>query len=56
MEGKNMGHTIYDKDGLRAVLLDNEAVVIYCEGVATIEMTMQEWKEINAAMEVLEDE
>ena len=48
--------TIYDKDGLRAELLDNEAVMIYCEGVASIEMTMQEWKEINSAMEGLKDE
>ena len=48
--------TIYDKDGLRAVIVDGEAVMIYCEGVASLEMTMQEWNEINAAMEGLEDE
>ena len=43
--------TIYDKDGLRAVIIDGEAVLIYCEGVASIEMTLHEWNDINEALE-----
>lgn len=48
--------TIYEKDGLRAVIVDGEAVMIYCEGVASLEMTLQEWNEINEAMEGYENE
>ena len=47
---------IYNRDGLRAVVLDNEAILVYCEGVATMEMTLQEWKDINTALEGQTDE
>lgn len=47
--------TIYEKDGVRAELVDGEAILVYCEGVASLEMTLQEWKEISKAMEGYEN-
>lgn len=39
--------TIYESNGLRADLIDNEAIAIYVEGVFCCEMTLQEWDAIN---------
>lgn len=47
--------TIYEKDGVRAELVDGEAVVVYCEGVALLEMTLREWKDISKAVEGYEN-
>lgn len=47
--------TIYDKDGVRAEIVDGEAILVYCEGVALLEMTLREWKEISEAMEGYEN-
>lgn len=42
--------TIYDHEGLRIELMDDDAVVIYVEGVRKLEMTLAEWVAANTAM------
>lgn len=51
-----MNTTIYEKDGLVAEVVDGEAILVYCEGVATIEMTLQEWNEISKSLEEYADD
>jgi hypothetical protein len=47
--------TIYNKDGVRADLVDNEAVLVYGEGVALCEMTRDEWMAISKALEACDE-
>lgn len=47
--------TIYDKDGVRADLVDNEAVCVYGDGVAVLEMTRDEWNAISKALEACDE-
>lgn len=43
--------TTYDHEGLRVELTDDDAVVIYVEGVLYVEMTRGEWLAISEALE-----
>lgn len=43
--------TIYDHNNLRAELLDGEAVTVYLRGTLMLEVTLQEWRDINLALE-----
>lgn len=43
--------TIHNKDGLTAKLIDNEAVDMYLFGSHVLTVTIQEWREINCALE-----
>lgn len=45
--------TIYKQNGLRAEVVDGEAIALYSEGSHVLTMTIEEWRSINA---VLEDE
>ena len=47
---------IYTQEGLTAILLDNEAVSLYCEGIHRITMTLAEWHNINMALEGVNNE
>lgn len=47
---------IYNHQGLTAILVDNEAVAIYCEGIHRITMTRLEWNNINMALEGVKNE
>jgi hypothetical protein len=46
--------TVYDKNGLTVKLLDESAVGLYLEGVPYCEMTLQEWRAVNKALEGVE--
>jgi len=48
--------TIYNSAGVRADLVDNEAIRVYCEGRESLEMTRDEWMAISKALEVHDDE
>lgn len=43
--------TVYDKEGLTVKLLDESAVRVYIEGTQRCEMTLQEWRAANKALE-----
>lgn len=43
--------TVYDKEGLTVKLLDESAVRVYIEGAQRCEMTLQEWRAANKALE-----
>ncbi len=47
-------NTVYDRDGLTVKMLDNDAVRLYLEGVPRFEMTLQEWMDVNNALEGVE--
>lgn len=42
--------TIYNQDGLRAELVDGEAIAIYIEDVFHCELPLSEWFAINRAI------
>jgi len=43
--------TIYNKDGVTVELIDNEAIAVYVEGVASVEITLREFTDMaNAVM------
>lgn len=44
-------NTVYEKDGLTVKRLDNDAVRLYLEGKPRCEMTLQEWRNVNKALE-----
>lgn len=46
--------TVYDKEGLTVKLLDESAVRVYLEGVPCCELTLQEWRDVNKALEGME--
>ena len=48
--------TLHNQNGLRAELVDNCAVALYVEGVLAVEMTRDEWKQINMALEGVKNE
>ena len=48
--------TIHNQDGLRAMMVDNCAIAIYIEDIFRCEMTREEWKKINMAMEGVKNE
>ena len=43
--------TVYDNNGLTVKRLDESAVGVYLEGVPYCEMTLQEWRAVNKALE-----
>lgn len=43
--------TVYDRDGLTVKRLDESAVGLYLEGVPYCEITLQEWRDVNKALE-----
>lgn len=43
--------TVYDNNGLTVKRLDESAVGVYLEGVPYCEMTLQEWRDVNKALE-----
>lgn len=47
--------TIYKHNGLRAILLDNEAIALYSENSHVLTMTIQEWRNINAELTAMEE-
>ena len=47
---------VYESDGLRAESVDNCAIALYVEGAFLCEMTREEWRNINLALEGLKDE
>lgn len=49
-----MTRTIYHHEGLRAELIDNEAIALFAEGVYYLTVTLDEWRGINQALEALE--
>lgn len=47
--------TAYDKNGVRAEVVDGCAVALYVEGALAVEMTLEEFNAVHAAiMEVKE--
>ena len=44
-------NTVYDKEGLTVKIIDESAVRLYLEGVPCCEMTLQEWRDVNKALE-----
>lgn len=47
-------NTVYQRDGLTVKRLDNDAVCLYLEGAPRCEMTLQEWRDVNKALEGVE--
>lgn len=47
-------NTVYERDGLTVKRLDNDAVRLYLEGAPRCEMTLQEWRDVNNALEGVE--
>lgn len=47
-------NTVYQRDGLTVKRLDNDAVCLYLEGAPICEMTLQEWRDVNKALEGVE--
>ena len=47
-------NTVYESEGLTVKKLDNDAVRMYLEGVPCCEMTLQEWRDVNKALEGVE--
>jgi len=48
--------TIHNHEGLRAELVDNEAIALYAESVHCLTITLDEWNTINKAMEGMKNE
>jgi len=44
-------NTVYDKEGLTVKIIDESAVRLYLEGKPCCEMTLQEWRDVNKALE-----
>lgn len=44
-------NTVYDKEGLAVKIIDESAVRLYLEGKSCCEMTLQEWRDVNKALE-----
>ena len=44
-------NTVYERNGLTVKRLDNDAVCLYLEGKSRCEMTLQEWRDVNKALE-----
>lgn len=47
--------TIYKHNGLRAELVEGEAIALYAENSHVLTMTIQEWRNINAELTVMEE-
>lgn len=47
--------TIYKHNGLRAEMIDNEAIALYAENSHVLTMTVQEWRNINAELTAMEE-
>ena len=47
--------TIYKHNGLRAELVDGEAIALYAENRHVLTMTIQEWRNINAELTAMEE-
>lgn len=47
--------TIYKHNGLRAELVDGEAIALYAENSHVLTMTIQEWRNINAELTAMEE-
>ena len=47
-------NTVYERDGLTVKRLDNDAVCLYLEGKLRCEITLQEWRDVNKALEGVE--
>ena len=47
--------TIYKHNGLRAEMIDNEAIALYAENIHVLTMTLQEWRNINAELTAMEE-
>lgn len=47
--------TIYKHNGLRAILLDNEAIALYAENSHMLTLTLDEWHNINAELTAMEE-
>lgn len=47
--------TIYNHNGLRAELVDNEAIALHAENSHVLTMTLQEWRNINAELTAMEE-
>lgn len=48
--------TIYKHNGLRAEMIDNEAIALYAENSHALTMTVQEWRNINAELTAMEED
>ena len=46
---------IYKHNGLRAELVDGEAIALYAESSHVLTMTTQEWRNINAELTAMEE-
>lgn len=46
---------IYNHEGLSAFVIDNEGISMYLENNHCLTMTLQEWRNINIALEALEE-
>lgn len=44
-------NTVYDKEGLTVKIIDESAVRVYLECVPCCEITLQEWRDVNEALE-----
>ena len=57
--GRNIAYAgrvrVYEQDGVEVFFIDNEAVAIYLGGVATVELTLSEWRNINAELTAMEE-
>lgn len=47
--------TIYKHNGLRAEMIENEAIALYAENFHVLTMTVQEWRNINAELTAMEE-
>lgn len=54
LEQNENWRNVYDRDGLMVKQLDESAVCVYLEGAPRCEMTLQEWRAVNKALEGME--
>ena len=47
--------TIYKHNGLRAELVDGEAIALYAESSHMLTLTLDEWRNINAELTAMEE-